>query len=172
MRSKVWEETHLLPMRVKLQQEADGSIVMQLPGYQLSTVTVTAWNKDDALALIYERMYALMGKPSRIERMQEIEECESLRAYLEAVEAWFVECERVLDSPRAGVLFSLGAWWERRPRNRQKGTCDEVSRLRGALVTAKALLREVLDQCRETDKMLWDNQLYKRIRAELGDSPK
>lgn len=44
-RSDVWEETHLLPMRVKFQREADGSVVMQLPGYQLSTMTVVGVDK-------------------------------------------------------------------------------------------------------------------------------
>lgn len=65
-RSEVWEETHLLPMRVKLQREADGSIVMQLPGYMLSTVTVVGADKREAIALMDERMYALMGKPSNV----------------------------------------------------------------------------------------------------------
>lgn len=50
--------------------------------------------------------------------------------------------------------------------------CDEeTKRLEVELAAAKAFLLEVLDQCRETDKMLWDNQLYKRIRAALGDEP-
>lgn len=60
-RSDVWEEVHLLPLRVKFQREADGSVVMQRPGYHLSAVTVTGRDKGEAIALMDERLYAEAG---------------------------------------------------------------------------------------------------------------
>ena len=45
----------------------------------------------------------------------------------------------------------------------------QIQILEDDLAAAKALLRDVLDQCRETDKMQWDGHLYKRIRAALGE---
>ena len=63
-RSDVWEETHLLPVRLKMQQEADGSIVVQMPGYRLDTITVTGADRREALARMDERMRAMMGRPS------------------------------------------------------------------------------------------------------------
>ena len=51
---------------------------------------------------------------------------------------------------------------------------DAAKRVIDSMVVAeveplKALLREVLDQCRETDKMQWDGHLYKRIRDALKE---
>lgn len=63
-RSDVWEETHLLPMRVKFQREADGTVVMQLPAYQLREVTAYGSDIDEAIARMDEAMYAIMGPPS------------------------------------------------------------------------------------------------------------
>ena len=60
-RSEVWEETHLIPLRMRFQREADGTVVMQLPGYQLPIVTVTGRDKGEAIALMDERMYAAAG---------------------------------------------------------------------------------------------------------------
>lgn len=60
-RSNVWEEVHLLPMRVKFQREHDGTIAMQLPGYQLREVTVVGVDKGDAIARMDDAMYVIMG---------------------------------------------------------------------------------------------------------------
>lgn len=66
-RSNVWEETHLLPMRMKLQREADGTVVMQLPAYQLREVTVYGRDIGEAIAKMNEAMFAIMGPPSNAE---------------------------------------------------------------------------------------------------------
>lgn len=63
-RSDVWEETHLLPMRVKFQREADGTVVMQLPAYQLREVTVYGRDMGEAIAKMDDAMHTIMGAPS------------------------------------------------------------------------------------------------------------
>lgn len=63
-RSEVWEETLLLPVRVKLQREADGTVVMQLPGYQLREMTVYGQDKTEAEAKMGQLMQAIMGVPT------------------------------------------------------------------------------------------------------------
>lgn len=62
-RSDVWEETHMLPIRLKFQREDNRTVVCQLPGYVLPETTVSGADHDEALAKLIEHVYIYMGKP-------------------------------------------------------------------------------------------------------------
>lgn len=59
----VWEEIHLIPVRLQFHREGVGTVVCRLPEPLPSTVAIRAHNRDDALASLIEQMYLHASEP-------------------------------------------------------------------------------------------------------------
>ena len=59
-RSRVWEETHLMPIKFKFQQEPDGTIVMQLPGWSFPVITVTGYTTVETVDEMEQQIRRIM----------------------------------------------------------------------------------------------------------------